>query len=458
MLAFLRSGSRGDLVATTLITLLWAGFATLLLLQTLSVSPTVWQDSFSYEAVSKMPLLSSSFWAGMRPPLVPLVMRVVGYGEGFTVFQTVVAAIAWAALVIAVGSYLRSSLHRTIAALVILGFGLSSPIAQWNCEVLSESLAISSLVLLFAGFLWVARGATRTRVVLLTAMATCFATLRDTGVITVAFLAIGCLILGLSLRKRALRIADPWRILSVALLSVALVTSAGVSYSGRFTTTIDDVYTVRVFPFPNRVNWFASHGMPDAAAVQQLGKTTMPSAPPAAKIVFLPQGGSRFTSLYQWMNSRGSSTYMLWLLSHPSYDLTAPFVRPELAFNFANGDLFFYQATGWLSFFASPLLWPSAQLLAVLAVVAGLAMVLSRAWRRVRWRITFMFTLVGLFAMLVAWHGDGQETTRHTVEGFAEFRLGLWLLLLFALDSPPRSRIPLDVWRRGSYARATNRL
>ena len=39
--------------------------------------------------------------------------------------------------------------------------------------------------------------------------------------------------------------------------------------------------------------------------------------------------------------------------------------------------------------------------------------------------------------MLVAWHGDGQEVTRHTVEGLAEFRLGVWILLvvgLFGLD------------------------
>jgi hypothetical protein len=40
-------------------------------------------------------------------------------------------------------------------------------------------------------------------------------------------------------------------------------------------------------------------------------------------------------------------------------------------------------------------------------------------------------------SMLVAWHGDGQEVTRHTIEGLTEVRLGVWILLvigLFGLD------------------------
>jgi len=39
---------------------------------------------------------------------------------------------------------------------------------------------------------------------------------------------------------------------------------------------------------------------------------------------------------------------------------------------------------------------------------------------------------------LVAWHGDGQEVTRHTVEGFAELRLGIWIVIvLWFLGAPP---------------------
>jgi len=48
-----------------------------------------------------------------------------------------------------------------------------------------------------------------------------------------------------------------------------------------------------------------------------------------------------------------------------------------------------------------------------------------------------VLTLIGVAAMLVAWHGDGQETTRHTVEGFAEVRLGVWILFVTGLFALP---------------------
>jgi hypothetical protein len=41
--------------------------------------------------------------------------------------------------------------------------------------------------------------------------------------------------------------------------------------------------------------------------------------------------------------------------------------------------------------------------------------------------------VIGVLAMLIAWHGDGQEVTRHTVEGFAQVRLGVWILVVWGL-------------------------
>jgi hypothetical protein len=45
--------------------------------------------------------------------------------------------------------------------------------------------------------------------------------------------------------------------------------------------------------------------------------------------------------------------------------------------------------------------------------------------------------VIGVAAMLVAWHGDGQEVTRHTVEGFAEVRLGVWIPFVVGLFRLP---------------------
>ena len=68
--------------------------------------------------------------------------------------------------------------------------------------------------------------------------------------------------------------------------------------------------------------------------------------------------------------------------------------------------------------------------MAALAVYLG---ILSEAWRDRPWRAVLILTGLGLLAMLVAWHGDGQEVTRHTVEGLAQLRLGLWIMIVVGL-------------------------
>jgi hypothetical protein len=39
--------------------------------------------------------------------------------------------------------------------------------------------------------------------------------------------------------------------------------------------------------------------------------------------------------------------------------------------------------------------------------------------------------LLGIVAMFAAWSGDGQETTRHTLEGLAEVHLAVLIMLLY---------------------------
>ncbi|MBW4079592.1 MAG: hypothetical protein HIU84_14030 [Acidobacteria bacterium] len=396
--------------------------------QALSVPPAIWQDSTAYAAVASSSLFRATFWAGARPPFVPLVMRMVGSGGGFVILETAVAAIAWGLLMVAVGLHVRKGISRVIAAVMVLGIASSNPVALWNGSVLSESLAISTLVLMVSALLWAAKGVTPTRIVLVCGSALCFATTRDSDIATVAFIALGCSVPSFAHRRANLHQSSQWALLSVVLLSVVLATGAGVVVSGRGATNVADVYSVRIFPFPNRVAWFAAHGMPQATAIDQLASTTPPSSSDTAKTLFV-LGTNKFVHLNQWFESRGESTYLLYLLTHPGYDFTAPLVRPELSFNFAHGNLYFYEARGWTNFPGSEFFWPPLPGLIVIAALTAAMTTWRRSWRNLPWRVAVMICVVGVLTMYVAWHGDGQETTRHTIEGFVEVRLGLWIAL-----------------------------
>jgi hypothetical protein len=221
-----------------------------------------------------------------------------------------------------------------------------------------------------------------------------------------------------------------------------------------------------VFPFPDRVAWFAAHGMPQQRAVDALARATGTEDAGAKVVAFSPHDPS-FRPLEHWMTSDGSATYLLWLTTHPWYVVSEPLQRPERSFNFAQGNLDFYAAT--TNQMRSPLtavMWPPVLELLILSALALYLALLSGAWRFRPWCMALVLSGVGVLAMLAAWHGDGQEVTRHTIEGFAQVRLGVWILVALGLltigspeepvgamtPEPTRSERPLAIPTSGPGA------
>ena len=58
----------------------------------------------------------------------------------------------------------------------------------------------------------------------------------------------------------------------------------------------------------------------------------------------------------------------------------------------------------------------------------------SGQWRRTAWAGVALLGALGLAVMLIAWHGDGMEATRHAGVGNVQVRLGVLILLVVLLD------------------------
>ena len=415
----------------------WCAFAAYIVVQARAGPPLLWNDSAVYRSISTEPLASRALWAGPRPPLVPLVLKVVGSSEAMVTTQAVVAALAWGVLAWTVGGLVPRGWRRVAAGFAVLGFAATVPVTMWNRSVLSESLSLSLLALVFAAFIAVSVRPTWPRIAATVVICLCFAATRDAQVWTVAMLAVATgvvtVVARAAHRGTALRVA----VLAVGLVGVVAISEWGTLASHRTTTDTADVLFVRVFPYPGRVAWFADHGMPEAEQIDRLAGET-PTRPGGAKVVGISRRDPAFGPLERWIDTEAGSTYLLWLTTHPWYVVSEPLVRPEQAFNYAHGDLAFYAPT--VDPMGSPLtsvLWPPLVELVVTSVLALALGWLSGAWRTAPWRTLVVLTLVGGAAMLVAWHGDGQEVTRHTVEGFVQVRLGVWILFAIGLLRVP---------------------
>ena len=416
----------------------WLFFTGYLLVQATAGPAIIWNDSLIYRKIASAPLTNSGFWSGQRPPATPLLIKLVGSSDGYLMAQVVIAALSWGFLAWTVGRLVAPGWRRVVAVWVILAFASAFPVTLWNRSVLSESLSMSLLAVVCAALIWTTREVTWPRVAATTAACLAFAATRDAQVWTVAFLALAvgvrALVVARKNRSRATRIG----VLSVGLVAVVVLTGWGSVASHRTPQNVADVLYVRIFPYPGRVAWFAHHGMPQAPQIDALAKaTSTPSG--QAKVVSFSPSDPAFAPLERWVQNQATGTYFLWLATHPVYVLTEPLIRPERSYNFAQGSLTAYAST--TDQYRSPLtvvVWPPLIGLLILAAVAGYLTFLSKGWRDGVWRMMLVFSAIGVLAMLVAWHGDGQEVTRHTVEGLAQLRLGLWIvILLWFLESAP---------------------
>ena len=395
-----------------------------------TTAPTlIWQDSKNYETIGSQPLWSSGFWFGGRPPLTPLLWKLTGSPGAFAIGQTLISVIAWTLLGWTVGRLFPAGWRRLVGYLVILAFATTTPIVLWDRSVLSESLALSGLALLFASAIRLAQKPTPRRASVVVGAALWCALARDTEILLPATLGLVLLIFAFTRRR------SPTFTVSVAtafgLFLAAGFCIATVVESGRDTLNTTDNLYVRVFPYPARVAWFASHGMPEAKQVDKLAATEPRPAHGTAKTVFPDLSSREFAHLNAWINDHGATTYTLWIIEHPWLVVLEPFRRPERSFNNAGGDINGYAAQNKVTSGLSPVLWPPWVWL--LGVAAAVVVVLDERKLEVNRVVQGLvgLGLLGIVAMFAAWSGDGQETTRHTVEGLAEVHLAVLIMLLY---------------------------
>lgn len=382
------------------------GYLALRLVHVAGASIALYPDSADYRGVAALPL--------PRPPAYPLVIRLLGGNLAAVVaLQWLVATVAWLVLALVMARGLARPWLRPVAVALILALGASTPVAQWDTAILTESLALSAGALLLAAALMLAhqwRGWLVGAVVVLAAL---WLGLRDTNAYTLGLLA-GCLLVA-ALRHRA-----PARV--VVLLLCLLVLSAGSMWSARVTGRgvfpFDDVILMRVLPDHDRAAAYAAAGLPLTPAL------LAESGHDAAHDDFATATDPALAGYRAWRDMRGQSVYLRDLLTHPTATLLAPLAdAPRLltldipaqrppGFRAALG--------GWLD----RVLWP--------VTLVALILALPLLWRGPRW--PWLLVLTTLPVLVLIWHADAQEITRHALLTNVQWHLGGLLAGLMALD------------------------
>lgn len=402
--------------------------------------PVSWSDTRSYDVQASKSLLSARFWAGRKPPGFPLLLKLVGSHETVIVVQVALSIVAWALLAWVVASVARAGWPRLVALCTVLVFAMTTPIAIWDRVMLSESLALSFFALLVASLIWfgVRPGWVRLGAVVLSAGA--WMSTRDTNIYVV--LGIG-VVLGAAAVLALIRRSSIAPKLAIAALLLVLVGGGALAMSistVRGWDPLRHVLADRIIPYPDRLEWWVDHGLPQGAALRLLARephhtdTGALTAGPSAR-------DRRFARYSNWVKNQGARTYVVWLATHPKYTLFEPFESPERV-HLRRTVTDYSPHANEVPFISTLFFWPWPAAVVAFVVVALAGLRLRRA-RDVTWLVALGLVVLAVPHLLLAWHGDAASPIRHALLGNVQAILGILLLGLALL---PRSAAEGESW------------
>ena len=265
----------------------------------------VYADSAAYRNVARQSLASRDFWAGERPFVLPLAIKLAGRLEWLVRLQLVVYLSSALALAAALA---RLAANRRVGAAAFsatLGFALSPQLAAWCNSVASESLAVSLFFLGLAlasllvqpprRFAAAANGA-------LVVVALLWVFTRDANAWFLVILCGSALVVRLLVRGR--QGSGPAALVLAAAFGVLLISSASANRSCRWRWPLANVIGQRILPHAGWRGYFVAHGMPINDKV----------------MCFNGQWGSDchddLSGFQPWLDQNAKRTYLRFLLTH----------------------------------------------------------------------------------------------------------------------------------------------
>lgn len=387
-------------------------------------------DTTSYVRISKENILRAEFLAGSRPFMFPLVLKLFGNNDEVVVWaQGIFSIMSWGILASSVAYSLNIALLRLVAFGLILLLSLYRYVIAWDSVLLTESISLSLMALFLAGWLWLAKGWRWYKAIPLCVVALLWTFSRDTNAWVVLAAALFLLLL-ISFRQ----IDKKYLVLSAAFLLMFLLSNLSADVGDRWIFPFQNILGRRLLSEPRAVDFFAECGMPISPSLMQLAGGYANTSDRA----FYEDPALEEYRL--WLYQHGKACYVRWLLSNPLESIKGPVAEFNALISMQNIQPFLFSRafSPILPARLEALLFPrqGLQFIFVLEWVIMLVAVLTKSWTQNKaWWIVIGLNLLILPHYFITWHGDVMGIYRHVVAVSIQFYLGIWLLMLFMVDS-----------------------
>ncbi len=295
-------------------------FALFRAIQFLTVSePLFFYDSKSYLGMAQMSvseILSGTkychegiWYCISRPAFIPLVYKLCQLNpQTITIVQLIVSILSWGFFAEKAAALCRTDLRKKTAFLLTFGLGCVPNVTRWDQMIMSESLSISSALLLMGSCFWLIKPNIQRSWQPLPALFTAlsaflYAQSRDSAVWIVILITL--LLLAIN-NKRTER---KWVLILCAFLTgTSIITMSGTDNRWQF--PFENVLFNRIARDPQAEKFFTDAGMPNSGRIPELyGQEHM-------------MGSELFNSdeaapLREWIIKNGLKTYIRYLIQTP---------------------------------------------------------------------------------------------------------------------------------------------
>ncbi|MFZ5909618.1 MAG: hypothetical protein ACOYYU_06355 [Chloroflexota bacterium] len=364
-------------------------------------------DTHEFLDLVSVPILSRAFWISLRPPLVPLLYKIVGtdYQE-ILKFQLWLSIFSWSALGLAVLSVIKSYPLKIISFLVVLGFSLSAEIILWDYLILGSSIAVSTIALFSTSALLLLSKWSSYRLFTLIAATLFFAFARDDFTYYILMASFMTLTLLLSTKQ--------WkRILTVSAIFffIFFIGNTLSSASLRWYRPLLNTLSMRILPNPQYRAYFEARGMP----IDENPK-----------------------DLQNWAAEHGKQEFIRFLWFHKADTLQSVFHDFETVFS---PNVRYYAATRFrpiirdtrIDEFLFPMRFGFLAFLAA-NILAATCSVIAFYEKKAIWLMPIALILLAYPQAVLVWNADAYEIARHSIFHNIMLRLGMHILILFVLD------------------------
>ena len=391
-------------------------------------SPRVLADTGIYLRISGEQILGPGFLEVKRHFVFPLLLKVLD--QEFTAVamaQLGLSLLAWTCLALSVSGSFRYNWLKLLSFSTFLALSLVRHLAGWDFVMMTESLSLSTFVLLIAFGIWLARGWRSRHVWGVCLAAFFFAFTRDTNAYLLAMTA-GLIALAVLVGWCSRKMWFP----AVIFVMIFLLSNLSADTSERWIFPFLNVLGKRILPYSSPVAYFEACGMPVAPQLLELADTF---ANGQDKAFFSEPALEDFR---RWVPERAKSCYVGWLLAEPLRRAGEAFNQFNELIYFEKVDFFFSRRyVDLLPSRMERILYPVhfVQWIWIGLTLAALTAVFKQAWRKNALWVVFILLCLTLFPHLfITWHGDAMAHQRHAISVGLQLSVSLWLFVFLILE------------------------